>query len=74
MYEIRLLMQLLKQCNFSISHILRESNMAVDFLSNVGCKEGRKSAFDHCNIPHKLRGILRVDRSGLANVRRVKGG
>lgn len=69
-YDFRALMFLLRQCNYSISHTFREDNMAADCLSNIGCKEGRRLMFTNSNVPHKLRGILRIGRSGLANLRR----
>lgn len=45
--------------------------LAPDYLSNGGCKEERFVCFDNCNIPRKLSGILRLNRSGLANIQRM---
>lgn len=72
-YEIRELFDLLKQCNFSINHVYRESNMAADLLSNIGCKEGKTVAFNPCNLPSRLKEILRLDRCGVENVRTRRG-
>lgn len=71
-YMIRSIFQLLGFFNYSVQHIFREGNQAADFLANVGCKSEKYFLFDNVNIPKMLRGIVRIDSSGLPSLRKIK--
>ena len=68
-YEIRQIETILRQIDYSISHVYRENNRAADFLANWGFKVRKFVVLQHMNIPRKLVGIVRIDRSGLKSVR-----
>ena len=68
-YEIREIFFLLDRMEFQVLHIYRESNYAADFLANWGCKEQLDSLFEeYRNFPRILKGIVRVDKSGIPNI------
>lgn len=71
-YAMIIIFQLLQKLKATVNHIFRESNMAADFLANLGCNLARLVIFDSNNMPRKLRGIVRVDGGGLCNLRLVK--
>ena len=71
-YEIRAITQILQQMRYTLRHIFRESNMVADFLANLGCKMGKHFIVEHDRMPKRLRGIVRMDRCGLPNVRWIK--
>lgn len=60
---------LLPQHTF-ISHIYREGNQGVDFMTNWGINNTASNLFEDPRLlPKKLDGILQLERSGLPYVR-----
>ncbi|KAL0906850.1 hypothetical protein M5K25_025378 [Dendrobium thyrsiflorum] len=73
-YLIRNIKNILSQLNFRISHIFREANGAADFLANMGCQIENDMVFSGVNLPHRLKGIVRMDKIGLPYLRTGSGG
>lgn len=69
-YEIRNILSLLGAMDYTIGHVYRECNAAADWLVNFGVKIQSRIHFDSDVIPARLRGIVRIDRSGLPCIRR----
>ena len=71
-YEVRLMMQCLSQMDVHLSHTYRENNVAADCfcLANLGCTEQKKLDF-RCfsELPRVLKGIVKMDRVGMQNIR-----
>lgn len=60
----------LDEITFTCSHIYRECNAVADSLAKLGamgCTSTYYSAFD---LPRETRGLLRLDKSSLPNLRR----
>lgn len=53
-----------------ITHIYREGNKPADFLANLGCQAQQLCRLDRHNLPHGIKGLLRMDQLGLPNFRR----
>lgn len=69
-YEVREIWKLVSQMQFKLAHTYRENNQSADFLANYGCShQCRKVFHGFGELPHSLRGIVNVDRLGLANMR-----
>ena len=69
-YEVREIWKLVSQMQFKLSHTYRENNQSADFLANYGCSHQCRQVFHGFGeLPHSLRGIVNVDRLGLANLR-----
>lgn len=48
----------------------RENNKCVDFLANLGCVQRKQMGFtDVALFPQMLRGLCRMDRMGILNLR-----
>lgn len=68
--EIISFFELLSKIDFSIVHIYKEINLGADFLCNVRCRESRRTVYDEWkDIPRHLKGICKVDKWGLPNIR-----
>ena len=69
-YEMKQIWSLLLQLKFSINHVFHESNMVADHLANLGLRARKEVFFDRWeNLPKHLRGLVRLDRCGLFNLR-----
>ena len=63
-YEIREILNLLKNFDFQILHTYRENNQAADLLAKQKDLE-----FDSSFFPCRLKSIVRSDKMGLCNIR-----
>lgn len=53
------------------THVYREINQGAYLLANWGVEQQRNEIFlDSSSIPHRLKGILRLDKSGLSQLRK----
>ena len=66
---IRRIKSLLADIEYKIMHIFRESNMAADSLANWGVVQAKGGIVSDRDLPKKVKGIVRLDRIGLPNVR-----
>ncbi|KAM7488940.1 hypothetical protein LguiB_026424 [Lonicera macranthoides] len=61
---------ILDKMNYVLLHTFRENNSGADFLANLGCESKKKVNFVGVeNLPKKLKGMSRMDRMGIPNVR-----
>ncbi|KAJ0088691.1 hypothetical protein Patl1_32423 [Pistacia atlantica] len=72
-YRDELLSQL-RVVHFTITHQFREGNTAADFLARRG-EEGNSITFlEFMSLPRELKGMLRMDKAGLPQLRRFPVG
>lgn len=68
--EVKEPMALLQLCEHQLVHTFRENNQVADFLANLDCSEQRTIEFlSFVGLPRLLKGLLRIDKSGIANLR-----
>ncbi|KAM7483708.1 hypothetical protein LguiB_008291 [Lonicera macranthoides] len=61
---------LLHQCEFQLLHTSRDNNKVADFFANLGCNEHKSLEFLHFDsLPRSLKSLVRIDKSGIVNVR-----
>lgn len=69
-HEIREVWKLMQQIEFHIQHIYSESSKGGIFLANLGCIEQKRVSFSgFVNLPRLLRGIVKLDKTGLSCLR-----
>ncbi|KAF5464418.1 hypothetical protein F2P56_014495 [Juglans regia] len=64
------IINMLAGINFSAKHIYREGNKAVDVLARLRSNGISHEWSGQIEVPHLLRGILRIDSCGLAYIRK----
>lgn len=53
----------------TIQHVYRECNAAANFLALLGAEGTNKNWHQYMELPHRLRGILKIDKVGLPALR-----
>lgn len=71
-YEICKIYCLLAAIEYKIAHVFREDNKATDWLANWGIIEKKFVLTEERDFPKKLKGIVRINRSSLPNLRFIR--
>ncbi|KAF5447364.1 hypothetical protein F2P56_032920 [Juglans regia] len=61
--------ELIKNMDYKYSHIFREGNVVVDWLARWGARVGDAKWRNTLDSPAMLRGLIRIDKWGLASIR-----
>lgn len=70
-YIIRKIKMLLVGLNFTLIHIFREGNACADYLVKKGTLINEVEEFYSFNLPQQLRGLVFLDKLGMAYIRPV---
>ena len=68
-YEFRQIGRLIDQLDVQLMHVFQESNRAADWLADEGYREKKVLFFEGSDLPRTLRGIVRLDKVGMWNLR-----
>ncbi|XP_020679019.1 uncharacterized protein LOC110097117 [Dendrobium catenatum] len=70
-YLLRKIKKSLSNINYTISHIFREDNACVDWLSNLGCHIDDYQDLNISNLDPILKGMINLDKIALPYIRHV---
>ncbi|KAM7524355.1 hypothetical protein LguiA_014257 [Lonicera macranthoides] len=66
---IRKLKSLPEQMEASVTRVYRERNKVADGLANQGRKDRKFLIYTECQLPHVIKGLLKLDLLGMPRIR-----
>lgn len=64
-------MSSLDEIQFTCNHIYRECNPAADSLAKLDAQGSTLSVYSVSDLPREMRGIIRLDKSGLPYIKKL---